>query len=433
MNKHPNTKITQAGISDDLHKLTSVDDEFPVHIFPDLLQRVARDYARATGAPLCFLGGAMLTIAGVALGNTAKLTFGNYAASGVIFLCVIGRRGTGKTHPIDFILKPIKEMDRIKWRAYKQELIDWKKELIHNPKSKQPEPIQPKLSITTDCTPEALISLHENNPKSLLIHRDELSGLVASFDQYSKGGESQKYLQIWNGSAISVARKGSGMTRIDSPHISILGGIQPEILPKLAEKSRISDGFLDRFLFCYPESCIAQPDSMEVVNCTAWSDCISKIYEITPVQDEVTGEITHIPIRLSAEAQVILSEYNEVLRGMINNTISDLENPTGGICAKLRIYLYRFALILQAIRYGCGESHQFLEVDAESAKAAVHLAEYFLNTALKVHSNLSAKMKKSFDISKVHRLISNGKTYREIVGMTGLSIGTITNYSKQKP
>ncbi len=433
MSKNPKTKVSIEGICNDLQKLTSVVDEFPLKVFPEKLQQVARDYSRATGAPPCFLGGAMLAVAGVALGNTARLLFGNYSASAVIFMCVIGRRGTGKSHPIDFILNPLKELDRVKWRAYKQELVDWKQELIQNPKSKQSEPIQPKMSITTDSTPEGLILLHENNPKSLLIHRDELSGLVASFDQYSKGGESQKYLQIWNGSAISVARKANGTTRIDMPHISILGGIQPEILPKLAEKSRISDGFLDRFLFCYPESCIAQPDSMEVVNSTAWSECITKIYEIPPLEDVTTGEITLMPIRLSTEARTILASYNEVLRGMINASINDLEDPTGGIAAKLRIYQYRFALILQAIRYGCGESHQFSEVDAESANGAVQLAEYFLHTALKVHSNISDKVKKSYNIRRVHKLLEQGKTFREISEIMDIATGTVSNYSKLIP
>ncbi|MBK9247185.1 MAG: DUF3987 domain-containing protein [Ignavibacteria bacterium] len=433
MNKHPKTKITQAGLSNDLHKLTSVEDEFPISVFPETLQKVALDYSRATGAPMSFLGGSMLTIAGVSLGNSARLSFGNYSANGVIFLCIVGRRGTGKTHPIDFILKPLQELDRKKWREYKQTVNDWKQHLIDNPKSKDPEPMQPKMSITSDCTPEALVSLHETNPKSLLIFRDELSGLVQSFDQYNKGAESQKYLQLWNGSAISVSRKGSGMTRIDSPHVSIIGGVQPEILPILAEKSRISSGFLDRILFCYPESCIAQPDTSEVVNSYSWCECISKIYEIPPFQDAITGEISPLPIRLSKEAQVILSEYNEILRAMINSTIHDLEDPTGGIAAKLRIYLYRFALILQALSYGCGESHQFSEVDAESARGAVLLAMYFLNTALKVHANLSDRAKKAFNIRRVHKLSEHGRTVREIAKIMELSVGTVSNYSKQIP
>lgn len=433
MSKDPKTKISIEGISNDLQKLTSVNDEFPLHVLPEALQKLAREYARATGAPLCFLGGAMLTIAGVALGNTARLKFGTYSANAVIFMCVIARRGTGKSHPIDFILKPLKELDRRKWREYKQTLNDWKQHLIDNPKSKDPEPMQPKLTISTDATPEGLVALHENNTKSLLIHRDEITGLVASFDQYSKGGESQKYLQIWNGNAIGVARKGSGMTRIDNPHISIIGGIQPEVLPKLVEKGRVNDGFIDRFVFCYPNSCFAQPDSMEVVDNASWNDCISKIYEITPLQDEQTGEITHLLIRLSADAQAILTNYNEVLRGMINSTIQDLEDPTGGIAAKLRIYQYRFALILHAIRYGCGLCDDFMEVDAESAHGAVQISEYFLHTALKVHSNISTKVKKAIEIRRVHKLIEHGKTVRQIAAILDISIGSVSNYSKLIP
>jgi len=217
------------------------------------------------------------------------------------------------------------------------------------------------------------------------------------------------------------------------PILFYLGDEAGNIQPKLAEKSRISDGFLDRFLFCFPESCTAQPDTLEVVNCESWINCITTIYEIPPYTDERTGEVSHIPIRLSAEAQDILAAHNEVLRGLINSTINDLEDPTGGIASKLRIYQYRFALILQVTRYGCGVCHTFREVDAESAKGAVLLAEYFLSTAMKVHSNINDKVRKSYNIRRVHKLLEQGKTIREIADIIGISVGTVSNYSKQLP
>ncbi len=433
MSNKPKSDITKEGIEIDLQKLTSMLHDFPIEVFPKSLQHIVQEYSRVTGAPACFLGGAMLAVAGVALGNSAHLTYGNYSANGVLFLCVIGRRGTGKTHPIDFILRPLKEIDRVMWKTYKEERAIWLEQIKLKPKSKEPEPAQPPLSTTTDTTPEGLISLHENNPKSLLIHRDELSGLVESFDQYSKGGEAQKYLQIWNGSPVSVTRKSSGTTRIDKPHVSIIGGIQPELLPKLAEKSRISDGFLDRFLFCYPSQCIAQPDSMEVVDSIAWKNCIIAMHTIEPCKNTETGEQSPIILRLSEKARDVLAANSESLRGMINSSIDDFENPSGGIAAKLRIYQYRFALILHGIRYGCGMICRFSEVDEESARGAVLLSEYFLNTALKVHSNLSDKVKRSYIVRRVHKLIESRMPVRAIAELLEISVGTVSKYSKEIP
>lgn len=433
MSKLPKTNILLSDIEKDLDNLTKDDNPFPIEVFPEQLQSVIREYSRITGAPSCFLGGAMLVVAGVALGNSMRLYYGNYSANGVLFLCVIARRGMGKSHPIDFILKPLKRIDRNLWQTYRHEHLLWKQRVIQDPKDKEPEPLPPPVFITTDSTPEALIGLHENNPRSLLIHRDELSGLVASLDQYSKGGESQKYLQIWSGSTVSVARKGSGVTRIDNPHISIIGGIQPEILHKLAEKSRVADGFLDRFLFCFPNICEAQPENMQEVNSVAWEDCIARISELQPHVDEETSEKLPFALRLTPEAQAVLSANSEILRNLITKTNNSLDDPTSGIAAKLRIYQYRFALVLHIIGYGCNIHNNLSEVGIESAKGAVKLIEYFLNSALKVHSQLSEKVKKAYNIRRVHKLLDNGKTVRQIAQLLDISVGTVSNYSKLIP
>ena len=433
MSKQPKTKIPLHEIEQDLVNLTKDDNPFPIEVFPNQLQSVIRDYSLITGAPACFLGGAMLAVAGTAFGNSLRLLYGNYSANGVLFLCVVARRGMGKSHPLDFILKPLKNIDKKLWNAYKHDNIQWKQRIAHDPKDKQAEPAHPPIFITTDSTPEALIGLHENNPKSLLIHRDELSGLVASLDQYSKGGESQKYLQIWSGSTISVARKGSGVTRIDNPYISILGGIQPEILYRLAEKSRIADGFLDRFLFCFPKICQAQPENMEEVNSRAWEDCITKIAALQPYEDSENNEKTPHILRLSAEARRILAENSETLRSLITRTSNNLDDPSSGIAAKLRIYQYRFALVLHTIEYGCNSRDNLTEVSAASAIGAVKLTEYFLNTALKVHSQISEKAKRAYNIRRVHKLLDNGKPVREISELLDISTGTVSNYSKLIP
>lgn len=398
---------------------------FPVRVFPAPLRRVISEYSRLTGAPEDFLGGAMLTVCGAAVGNNARISYGSFFANGVMFVCVVGRRGTGKSHPLNFALAPLKQIDHEEWDKFKREHREWELEIARNPNSKTVEPQQPPTIVVSDTTPEALVTLHEQNPRSLLIHRDELSGFVESFDRYSNGAESQKWLEIWSGTPVVLVRKTTASGRIDSPHISIIGGIQPEILPKLAGKSRVYDGFLDRFLFCYPNQCNAAPLVLESVDSSAWHNCVHNIYTIQP--DYSHDDTTPRGLTLSAEAERILAESDRKLIETVNNH----DDIASGIASKLRISQYRFALILQAMQFGC-YGGQFQEINEEAAHGAVELTEYFLFTAEKVHSQISAESMKRLKIRQVKRLREMGKTFEEIREMTGIPTATALRYSKMQ-
>jgi hypothetical protein len=62
----------------------------------------------------------------------------------------------------------------------------------------EPEPESPVLErvVTGDVTIEKLAALLEDNPKGLLVSRDELGGWLASFTRY-KGGAGGSDLPNW--------------------------------------------------------------------------------------------------------------------------------------------------------------------------------------------------------------------------------------------
>ena len=97
------------------------------------------------------------------------------------------------------------------------------------------------------------------NPRGLLVARDELSGWVASFDQYKPGGrgnDRQFWLSALFGYPIRVDRKTNRSLepiRILEPFISVLGGIQSEMLTALREQSGRSDGLIERILLAFPD------------------------------------------------------------------------------------------------------------------------------------------------------------------------------------
>ena len=63
--------------------------------------------------------------------------------------------------------------------------------------------------VASDTTIEALVSILEDNPRGLLVHKDELTGWVRCMDQYKggKGSDRQHWLSFWSDDEVVVDRK----------------------------------------------------------------------------------------------------------------------------------------------------------------------------------------------------------------------------------
>ncbi|TCO82995.1 uncharacterized protein DUF3987 [Plasticicumulans lactativorans] len=111
---------------------------------------------------------------------------------------------------------------------------------------------------SNDPTIEKLGELLRDNPTGLLVVRDELVGLIASWDREGREGERAFYLEAWNGNAsFDTDRIGRGSIFIQNLCVSIFGGIQPDKLMVYLEQAAnmlANDGMLQRFqMLLYPD------------------------------------------------------------------------------------------------------------------------------------------------------------------------------------
>ena len=82
--------------------------------------------------------------------------------------------------------------------------------------------------LTQDATVERLGELLRENPRGMLVARDELAGWLRTMDKPGREGDREFYLEGWNGSGgYTFDRIGRGTVHIDAVTISICGGIQP--------------------------------------------------------------------------------------------------------------------------------------------------------------------------------------------------------------
>jgi len=112
------------------------------------------------------------------------------------------------------------------------------------------EPPRPRI-VVNDATVEKLGELLKENPRGLLLVRDELAGFLARMESDDHASERAFYLEAFNGSGpYTYDRIGRGTVAIPHCTLSIIGGVQPSRIAPIAHGAitgRSNDGLIQRF------------------------------------------------------------------------------------------------------------------------------------------------------------------------------------------
>jgi hypothetical protein len=111
---------------------------------------------------------------------------------------------------------------------------------------------------SNDATTAKLADMLSVNPEGMLVFRDEITGLLASWDKQGNEGDRAFYLEGWNGTQpYRQDRIARGEVWIPNHCLSLFGGIQPELLARYLiglSNSFDNDGRVQRFqVLVYPE------------------------------------------------------------------------------------------------------------------------------------------------------------------------------------
>jgi len=176
---------------------------------------------------------------------------------------------------------------------------------------------------TNDATVEKLGELLRDNPTGLLVLRDELVGLLATWDREGREGERAFFLEAWNGDqSFDTDRIGRGHISISNLCVSIFGGIQPDKLTVYLEQAAhalANDGMLQRFqMLVYPDP--RRWEWRDRAPNKAARDAVDAIFDILAHLDPVTwgaapaDESVKFPyFSFDDAAQAIFIEWSEDL------------------------------------------------------------------------------------------------------------------------
>ncbi len=367
--------------------------EFPLYIFPMSFQEIVRTTSRCMGYSLDFLASAMLFAISVAIGNTHKLHIkGDWSESPIMYLALVGKPGTNKSHPMSFAMKPLLSHDTAQYKIFKTKSTEYlqlaslsKKEREEMGVYELPAPPIFKKFVVSDVTQESLVYVHDQNQRGICLYVDELKTWINNFNRYAKGSEEQFWLSNFNGKPIIVDRRGSDNSiSIPKTFISVIGSIQVSRLADLSKGERGDNGFIDRILFVVPKQMDKKSwstDELPMYILSQWQEFVDKFIALELYTDS-NGDPAPITVHYQDVAKNALFEWQRLNTDMCNN---ELNECLVSIYMKLEIYISRFALTIQLMKWASGEASKS-EVDAKSVAGAIALVEYFRNTAQKVQS-----------------------------------------------
>ena len=366
------------------------ENKIPLNAFPSKIQDMILVLSRQENYSIEYTMASLLVAVSTAIGNAVNIRIrGGWISNPALYMILVGRPGMGKTPPLDFAFRPIRKHDAQAVKQFKLEMEQYNN-LIESYKGKKenttPLPDKPILrrTIISDFTPEALMRALDDNQRGIVVYVDEIMGMFNAVNQYSRGQLIEQLLTAFSGKPLDISRCSMPIPiHIEHPFINIVGTMQTTRMHELIGKGYKENGLIDRIIFVYPSSQEISDWQLDEDSSFAtfekysamWKSIIDKVVSLPFVENENGGNIQNI-LDFSSEAKAYFTNWrNNAIRTI--NQIQD-DGLVDSRVIKTPMITARLALILQILRWACGEEHKDF-VDIDSTKSAIALSEYFEN------------------------------------------------------
>ena len=335
-------------------------DPFPVDVLPDQAARLVIEGANAIGCPRDFLGVPLLTVAGAGIGRSVSLLLKDgYFVGATAYMGCVGPPSDGKTPALKAVAAAIRAIDDRLAAQHTAAMDKWRADQLGPDgkpiKAKPPPPPKPERIEIDDATMEVIPIILADNPRGLIMIRDELTAFVLGLNQYKhgKGNDRSNALKIWSGDRIVKDRVGhedKEPVRCPHPSMSIVGGLVPDMLGELTDLKGRADGFIDRFLLVYPDTLpVADWSDHGVPDDVAddWCSLVDRLWMRS--LDFKNGQLVPHVAYFTSNGRARWEEHYNAHSAEMNDEAFDpsLRGPWG----KLREYAGRLTLILTLLHH----------------------------------------------------------------------------------
>jgi hypothetical protein len=382
---------------------------FPVDALPDPVRQFVAAGAKALACEPSYLALPLLVAAAAAIGNTRRLELKRgWSAPAILWGAIVGESGTTKTPAFGLVMRPVRDRQRESLerhaeaaRDYEAELARWEKEMTAWKRNQsttdapapKPQPPAAERFLVSDTTVEALAPILLENPRGVLLARDELAAWVGSFDRYAGKGnasaDAANWLSMFNADNVTVDRK-TGVPKtlfVPRASVSVVGGIQPGILRRVFGAEHRESGLAARLLVAFPPRRRKRWTEADIDPKTEekLAELFDQLYELKPTEDE-NGRPRAVLVRLTPEAKAAWIAYYDAHA----EEQAELTGDLAAAWSKLEEYAARLALVVHFIRWAANDPKLADPgaLDLDSMTRGIELARWFKHEARRVYAML---------------------------------------------
>jgi len=353
-------------------------EPFPVALLPDPVGTFVAETAAGLGCDATFIALPMLAAVAAAVGNRRRIElWPGWQEPAIVWAIAVAESGSMKTPAADAALRFTRERQRAAFTEHRAALAEWEREGQADRRSRSAAPAgdrpRPERFAVDDLTIESVAPILADNPRGVLLDRDELSGWIGGFDQYRSGGqggaEAARWLTIYNAGPVTVDRKQTGTVYVEAAHVSIAGGIQPGVLARVAGSRHFENGLVPRFIMAAPpRRMMTMPTGGAGFSTAAdMASMFDMLFAIAPGPDGGAAVLDLVPDAL------------EVWKEWWQENAAEQFTASGAEAAmigKARSWAARLALVCHMIRQAGGEPTLDNRIDADSIERGIGLARW---------------------------------------------------------
>lgn len=345
-------------------------NNLPIDGLPNDVQAIIEEYSEVYQCSRDFIVSAMFSIVGSCAGKRLTIYDGKYRNFPCLWIAIVAKSGTNKSAPIKSLLQPVRDVDAENYKTYKHEHKEWRD---NGEQGQKPSFVQ---HLINDSTPEARNQVLSRNPNGILLYRDEIKGFLDDIGRYNKSGEISQMLSMFDADDVTINRKTDEPILIQRPFMSILGSIQPDVLSStFGSDLLMSNGFNQRWLFCYPDECPPAMYSESTI-----SERFSKGW---------AEFVKNLMARDYSEYETLLldDEAKEAYKGYYNRLQmkkADADNYMAAVYSKLQIQVLRWSGIAHLL----GDNFRMPHISSHEIEYSVRCMDYFERCAEKVYGKL---------------------------------------------
>lgn len=376
---------------------------FPLDVLPQGFRRFVDGVSSSIGCDHAFAALPALATAAGTIGNAFAIRLKRgWDEPAIIWGLTIAPSGRKKSPPLEAVtLGPLAQIEDQWQRAhcdemrqyesehliYERDLAQWKRREGNTTPPEPPERPVPRRIVVQDITRETLAPRLAENPRGLVLARDELSGWIGSFDAYkqAKGSDVAAWLEAHRGGSWRVDRK-NGAIRIPRVALSICGTIQPDALRRSLGVQYVENGLAARLLLAMPPARVTKWTEDEISEdlVKSWAGLLSRLLG-SPLSLDECGSPRPTPLTLDSEAkQLWVDFYNRH-----GEELASMNGPLASVWAKLEGAAARLALVVHLVNWAeHGASGSPGRISGTAMRAGIELADWFGHEAQRAYGVL---------------------------------------------